>query len=214
MAPIVDPAYGFKQCRVCGVEKPWDCFYRNNRSPDGLSLQCVPCRLDRQRNDKNRSAYMKEYRQRRKAELAESFKAYASRNVARLQANRKAWRDANRSHIEQYRRDNAAEHDAARKAWNEANKDKLIARTHMRRARLKSAFVGDPAEYLAKVKLIRMAESIACHWCNIDVPTNKRHVDHIIPLSKGGHNTAENICCACVSCNCSKGAKLPHEFKE
>jgi hypothetical protein len=32
--------------------------------------------------------------------------------------------------------------------------------------------------------------------------------DHIIPLSKGGTNTAENICWACHKCNQFKAAKL------
>lgn len=37
-------------------------------------------------------------------------------------------------------------------------------------------------------------------------------VDHIIPLSRGGTDTPENLQCTCNSCNWLKGNKMPHEF--
>jgi len=33
------------------------------------------------------------------------------------------------------------------------------------------------------------------------------HLDHIIPISKGGQNTVENLVLCCRHCNLSKGAK-------
>jgi 5-methylcytosine-specific restriction endonuclease McrA len=41
---------------------------------------------------------------------------------------------------------------------------------------------------------------------------DKYHVDHLVPLAKGGHNNPSNLVIACPHCNDSKGAKLPHEF--
>jgi 5-methylcytosine-specific restriction endonuclease McrA len=52
-----------------------------------------------------------------------------------------------------------------------------------------------------------------CHWCDKPVGDDY-HVDHIIPLSKGGDNSARNICISCPTCNSSKGAKLPHEWSD
>jgi hypothetical protein len=37
-------------------------------------------------------------------------------------------------------------------------------------------------------------------------------IDHIIPLSRGGTNTKDNIQPLCVQCNSSKGNKLPEEW--
>jgi 5-methylcytosine-specific restriction endonuclease McrA len=37
-------------------------------------------------------------------------------------------------------------------------------------------------------------------------------IDHIIPLSRGGTNTKDNIQAICVQCNSSKGNKLPEEW--
>lgn len=33
-------------------------------------------------------------------------------------------------------------------------------------------------------------------------------IDHIIPLSKGGTHTVENVQPLCVNCNCKKGTNL------
>lgn len=35
-------------------------------------------------------------------------------------------------------------------------------------------------------------------------------IDHIIPISKGGHHVASNLQCACRRCNMSKGSKLDY----
>lgn len=51
-----------------------------------------------------------------------------------------------------------------------------------------------------------------CYWCGVDCRTSY-HVDHIVPLSKGGMNTADNICIACAPCNLSKGDKMADDWK-
>lgn len=50
-----------------------------------------------------------------------------------------------------------------------------------------------------------------CWWCGVEL-TDKYHIDHRIPLIRGGSNCANNICISCPNCNLSKGSKLPHEW--
>ena len=38
------------------------------------------------------------------------------------------------------------------------------------------------------------------------------HVDHVIPSSKGGTDSDENLVCACGPCNVSKGGRTPSEW--
>ncbi len=46
-----------------------------------------------------------------------------------------------------------------------------------------------------------------CYYCKAKVG-KKYHVDHVIPLSKGGSNTPENLVIACPACNVRKSNKI------
>lgn len=50
-----------------------------------------------------------------------------------------------------------------------------------------------------------------CHWCAQKIKGTP-HADHLIPLYRGGANNIGNIVPACEACNCSRQAKLPHEW--
>jgi len=49
-----------------------------------------------------------------------------------------------------------------------------------------------------------------CAYCG-DAPA-RLHLDHIIPWSRGGQCTEDNLTAACVRCNTSKGALTAEEF--
>jgi 5-methylcytosine-specific restriction endonuclease McrA len=46
----------------------------------------------------------------------------------------------------------------------------------------------------------------------MDEVGDKYHVDHVVPLSRGGSDGPENIVISCPRCNCSKSSKLPEEW--
>lgn len=48
-----------------------------------------------------------------------------------------------------------------------------------------------------------------CAYCHRRRPLEQ---DHVVPLSKGGQHTADNIVPACKSCNCAKGNRLLSEY--
>jgi 5-methylcytosine-specific restriction endonuclease McrA len=50
-----------------------------------------------------------------------------------------------------------------------------------------------------------------CQYCGRKFPTSELSLDHIIPRSRAGLSTWENIVCACVSCNVKKGGRTPKE---
>jgi 5-methylcytosine-specific restriction endonuclease McrA len=50
-----------------------------------------------------------------------------------------------------------------------------------------------------------------CWWCGKKLPA-KYHVDHRIPVSKGGSRDLNNLVAACIPCNLSKHARMPWEF--
>ena len=65
----------------------------------------------------------------------------------------------------------------------------------------------------ADVQRIRAEQGNKCFWCGEPLGRSY-HVDHYIPLSKGGSNGPENLNVACPTCNLQKRDKLPGEFME
>ncbi len=52
-----------------------------------------------------------------------------------------------------------------------------------------------------------------CQYCNDIFRTSELTFDHVIPRSRGGRTTWDNIVTSCRSCNTAKGSKLPHECR-
>lgn len=50
-----------------------------------------------------------------------------------------------------------------------------------------------------------------CQYCGKKFPLSELSLDHILPRSRGGAATWENVVCCCVTCNVRKGGRLPHE---
>ena len=50
-----------------------------------------------------------------------------------------------------------------------------------------------------------------CQYCGRRFPTSELSLDHVVPLSRGGPSTWENVVCACLPCNVRKGNKLLDE---
>jgi 5-methylcytosine-specific restriction endonuclease McrA len=52
-----------------------------------------------------------------------------------------------------------------------------------------------------------------CQYCGRHLPTSELSLDHVIPRSRGGDNSWENIVCCCLKCNVRKGGRTPHEAR-
>jgi 5-methylcytosine-specific restriction endonuclease McrA len=63
------------------------------------------------------------------------------------------------------------------------------------------------------VKWLFIDQEGYCAYCNADIEENY-HIDHIIPVSRGGSNGRGNIALACPSCNLRKHNKTAEEFME
>jgi 5-methylcytosine-specific restriction endonuclease McrA len=47
-----------------------------------------------------------------------------------------------------------------------------------------------------------------CQYCGKKFSSSELSLDHVIPISRGGLSTWENVVCACLPCNVKKGNKL------
>jgi 5-methylcytosine-specific restriction endonuclease McrA len=50
-----------------------------------------------------------------------------------------------------------------------------------------------------------------CQYCGQRLPASQLSVDHVLPRSRGGRTTWENVVCACLRCNVKKGGQTPQE---
>lgn len=96
--------------------------------------------------------------------------------------------------------------------WIENNPDRYraIARAsaHRRRTRQAAACGTHSCDDIAA---LLHGQKGRCWWCGIKV-NDHYHVDHRLPISKGGSNDKSNLVISCAPCNRRKGAKMPWEF--
>jgi 5-methylcytosine-specific restriction endonuclease McrA len=50
-----------------------------------------------------------------------------------------------------------------------------------------------------------------CQYCGRKHRRSELNLDHVIPRSRGGSTTWENVVCSCISCNLRKGGRTPEE---
>lgn len=106
-----------------------------------------------------------------------------------------------------YQNNRESAHQYARQLYKK-HPDRAKTRVHKRRALLKKASGIFTA---SDVRLLLASQNGLCWWCSAPVG-DKYHVDHRIPVSRGGTNSPENLCISCAECNLKKGAKLPQEW--
>lgn len=68
-----------------------------------------------------------------------------------------------------------------------------------------------PAIPLLIRRMVKERDGEVCFYCG--ATEGPFHLDHIIPWSRGGEHTTENLTVSCASCNWSKGDKTVDEWR-
>ena len=58
---------------------------------------------------------------------------------------------------------------------------------------------------------IYLRDGNRCQYCGRKFASSELSLDHVVPISRGGKSTWENVVCACLPCNVRKGNKLLSE---
>lgn len=192
------------------AEKSFDpgapCIYGHVSHRRTSSNICIACELPRTRsnNAKNPERHLQRTRESvaRRTEAVRAYqKAYYQANAKTAIDRAAAWARANPERT----RDRKAK-------WVIDNPEKVIETRARRDALIRGAQTGDRPAYRRFVKWSRSACAIPCYWCSKRTKRGRRHLDHIIPLSKGGADAVGNLCVACPDCNQRKNAKMPEDF--
>ena len=63
-------------------------------------------------------------------------------------------------------------------------------------------------------KNILLRDRNSCQYCNVVLTASELTLDHVIPRSRGGLSTWENLVACCHNCNRRKGNSMLHELTE
>lgn len=185
-----------RTCTKCLVEKPAtrEHFCPDRRVRDGCKAVCKPCSV----------AYNKEWQRR----------DYQRDPKKRLEANRR-WIEANAEKYRAQQRARAKRRGSraeAHRDWSERNREHVrkckAAAERKRRAR-KRQCIGHHSP--VQIEDLLRRQNGRCFYCRDDL--DRYHVDHFVPLARGGSNDVHNLRVACPPCNRSKGAKMPWEWR-
>lgn len=193
-----------KRCSKCGNEFPstTQFFNRNKSRPDNLQYWCRKCQRvgskisdDKHREEKRRKG--REYQRKiHEADPGMNHRVYVQRRQKYIASNLR-WRANNPEKVR------AIARKGSKKNWA-----RVYAQNSKRRARK----MGAGGQHTpADIRRIYKAQKGKCYWCGVKVGKTY-HVDHVIPLARGGTDGPENLVIACPDCNRHKHDKLPHEW--
>ena len=119
----------------------------------------------------------------------------------------KNWRDNNKKHLSNYDaqsyHNNKPYHRAKRMRWHYNNPHRALAWSAARRARKRNA-----TPKMSQEEKQRITDIYYRAWCYSQVEIWNFHVDHIIPLAKGGLHHPDNLQILEATINLQKGSRL------
>lgn len=206
-------APALKVCSKCQVEKSVNEFFKDKSGKNGLRASCRACnKRYREENAEKIKDRNKAYLIANSEKIKASKKAYYIANPERIKAWHKAYYIINSEKIIAYNKDYRDAHREAihksQKLYSKTVKGKTSGqkKSHKRRV-LK---IGATIEQFSPIEIFQRDKYI-CQLCGIKTRpdyknTNNKypHLDHIIPLSKGGEHSVKNTQCLCRRCNIAK----------
>lgn len=223
-----------KTCTCCNTEKNLTEFYKRKTIKDGHSTICKKCKSEKD----------KKYREENKTKIYQSKKEYREKNIDTIRVKKKEYRNNNKEKIskrdKEYRDRNIEEIKKNKKIYYEANKEHVLLKNkeYQKKNRLRinkylleyfKTEIGSASKLNTRHKrraIIKDGEVTTqqlkelystvknCYWCNTKLNKKNTHLDHLMPLSKGGKHTISNLVVSCPKCNLQKNAKDPFEFAQ
>lgn len=196
-----------KKCYSCKEFKSEDKFHRNKIRKDGLEQTCKKCILAR----------TKDYYQRNKEKVIKRTGTWSKANKDKANLACRRWRanhpERAKLAVLHWINEHPEENKAIHKHWVQEHPEKVKEQNGRARARRKGS--SDNTLTANEWEAILKFHKNRCAYCGITEKQAKKKYgtglaqDHIMPVSKGGAYSVQNIVPACKPCNSRKGVKGP-----
>lgn len=180
---------GWKVCSKCREKKLVSEFNKAAHTSDGFCYQCSTCL----------QAYREEHREEARAYSQARYEKRRAELLAQSAVNYQVHREEILAQHKVYRATEAGQ--------------ATTQRAERKRRALERGAISDltPGDFV-----LLEARHPVCTYCGHSFSENggpfRRTLDHIVPYSRGGSNTLDNVVFACRRCNSQKGIKLPEEW--
>jgi len=192
------------RCPSCATTKLATEFHKNKSRKTGYCSECKQCVLARSK--RSYDADPEKYRQKSKKRYASDPEFH--RNWAKK--HRLANPEIVKAAVKRYKDANPEKMAAIWQAWASKNPERLLQNNRRKRAHKRNV----PSEKYTKEDILA-TWGTNCHLCKkpIDLGAPRRskyglQLDHVMPISKGGHDTIANVKPAHAYCNQSKKDKV------
>lgn len=192
-----------KRCSVCSELKPRAEFGKDARAKDGYQSACRRCH----------AASSARYYAQHKEDLREWRNANPEIMKARYRNHRVKFAEQINEYASQYRTENREVMRERSKRWRAAHPEQVREQSFRRRARK----AGNGGAYTEKeLASVRAAQTdkrgrLICWRCGKPIKGNP-HLDHWMPIKRGGTNSAGNLHYMHAHCNLTKHAKHPTDI--
>lgn len=204
-----------KTCRYCKEQKGLDAFPKDSKSKDGKSKKCRACKAEDYRA--NREKYL--------AKAKERYRKKQEEILAKAKEDYRKNKEVLLSRVMEYQAQNADKVAEYRAKYYRENKERIMEQQRSYRSTPKGAAAVVRGRAAREERLRNAPEGIyfpqalahlraqwlpdTCPVCEEEM--SRPHLDHFVPVSKGGANCLMNVVYVCASCNLSKQDKLPGE---
>ena len=188
-----------KICNNCKGEKSLSTFHNDKGRKDGKAIYCKTCKREKAH----------QYNSTHKEEIHLKNKIYYQENIEEIRQRIAQYRIENRDKVLELSRKVSKRH-------YQNNKEDYYRRSSERRALKKGATVGYMPNNIKEIHLFMQRDCCAICWEPIEeeYPHPDIHLEHIVPLSRGGEHSLENTQVAHRVCNRRKWARNMEEYEE
>ena len=131
----------------------------------------------------------------------ERSRRYRLTNKDKVRETKRVWQENNRNKTQQYE-----------KKYRENNKEKRRTLSRNRKYRRRQIEKGSGNTVIIDKFALLSRQGGMCANCKIKGVDVVWHLDHIMPLSRGGTHTLSNVQVLCSFCNQRKSSKLPDQW--